>query len=269
VQIYDTIGATYTRTRRADPRIVETILRLLDVAEGSVVADVGAGTGNYSNALAEGGRLTVHAIEPSPVMRAQAALHPRVHFLAGSADAIPLPDSAVDGVVSTLAIHHFPDLSRAFHEMARIARPAARIVLFTFDVGDQGTGFGGERLWLEDYFPSFYQDDRRAFPPLGEVASLLQTATRRDVEVVPFPLPPDLTDLFLASGWRRPEIYLDPDVQAGISSFALGDPSIISAGLERLREDLDSGDWDVKYGTVRQRDTFDAGYRFLRAAPTS
>jgi ubiquinone/menaquinone biosynthesis C-methylase UbiE len=269
VQIYDTIGATYTRTRQADPRIVEAILGLLNVPAESIVADVGAGTGNYSNALAERGRLAVHAIEPSPVMRAQAALHARVHFVAGSADAIPLPDSAVDGVVSTLAIHHFPDLSRAFREMARIARPAAPIVLFTFDVGDQGAGFGGARMWLEDYFPSFYQDARRTFPPLGEVASLLKMATRRDVEIVPFPLPPDLTDLFLAAGWRRPEIYLDPDVQAGISSFALGDPDEIRASLERLRQDLHSGDWDVKYGAVRQRDTFDAGYRFLRAAPTS
>jgi hypothetical protein len=33
-----------------------------------------------------------------------------------------------------------------------------------------------------------------------------------------------MTDLFLASGWRRPEIYLDPEVRAGISSFALGNP---------------------------------------------
>jgi ubiquinone/menaquinone biosynthesis C-methylase UbiE len=269
VQVYDAIGATYTRTRRADPRIVKAVLGLLNVPAESIVTDVGAGTGNYSNAIAEQGRLTVHAIEPSAVMRAQAVPHARVRLMEGAADAIPLPDGAADGVVSTLAIHHFPDLKRAFQEMARVARPVAPIVLFTFDVGDQGAGFGGERLWLEDYFPSFGVDARRAFPPLREIASLLKTATRRDVEIEPFPLPPDLTDLFLAAGWRRPEIYLVPDVQAGISSFALGDPGVIGAGLERLRRDLRSGDWDVKYGAVRQRDTFDAGYRFLRATPAS
>ena len=33
-------------------------------------------------------------------------------------------------------------------------------------------------------------------------------------------LPHDLTDMFFAAGWRRPEIYLNPEVRAGISALA-------------------------------------------------
>ena len=69
--LYDKIGITYRQTRRADPRIVEKLITLLNLAAGTCIADVGAGTGNYSNALADAG-FTVRAIEPSPIMRAQA-----------------------------------------------------------------------------------------------------------------------------------------------------------------------------------------------------
>ena len=61
----------YTRHRQADPRIVDAIVELLDVPSGSAIADVGAGTGNYSCALARRG-YTIKAIEPSNVMRSQA-----------------------------------------------------------------------------------------------------------------------------------------------------------------------------------------------------
>jgi predicted methyltransferase len=51
--VYQIIGANYNRHRAADPQIARELVRLLALAPHSVVADVGAGTGNYSNALAE------------------------------------------------------------------------------------------------------------------------------------------------------------------------------------------------------------------------
>jgi ubiquinone/menaquinone biosynthesis C-methylase UbiE len=53
--LYDQLGQGYSRTRRADARIVERIIDLLSLPVGSHIADVGAGTGNYSNALAAHG----------------------------------------------------------------------------------------------------------------------------------------------------------------------------------------------------------------------
>jgi ubiquinone/menaquinone biosynthesis C-methylase UbiE len=41
-------GTQYAKTRFADVRISERLLGLLGLSPGSVVADIGAGTGNYS-----------------------------------------------------------------------------------------------------------------------------------------------------------------------------------------------------------------------------
>jgi hypothetical protein len=78
-------------------------------------------------------------------------------------------------------------------------------------------------------------------------------------------LPHDLTDMFFAAGWRRPEIYLNPEVRAGISALALADECVVERGVSLLQEDLNSGQWDAKYGEIRQRSEIDAGYRFLSA----
>lgn len=63
VTTYDSIGATYVSTRRADPRIAARIEALL--RDARTVVNVGAGTGSYEPPR------TALAVEPSPVMIAQ------------------------------------------------------------------------------------------------------------------------------------------------------------------------------------------------------
>ena len=63
-QLYDTIGTTYTVTRRTEPRIAAQVWAALGDAQ--TVLNVGAGTGSYEPS----GR-DVTAVEPSAVMRAQ------------------------------------------------------------------------------------------------------------------------------------------------------------------------------------------------------
>jgi hypothetical protein len=72
-----------------------------------------------------------------------------------------------------------------------------------------------------------------------------------------------LSDLFAASGWCKPEIYLDAQVRRGISTFAKIPPNELAIGLERLKADLDSGFWLEKYGNLLNQSKYDAGYRIL------
>src|ERR1039458_91318 len=63
-QLYDTIGATYTVTRRTEPRIAARIWAAL--GDARTVLNVGAGTGSY-----EPPDRVVTAVEPAALMRAQ------------------------------------------------------------------------------------------------------------------------------------------------------------------------------------------------------
>lgn len=256
---YDAIGTKYNSYRNADARIVSVLNELLGLPEGAVVVDVGAGTGNYSNALAAMG-YQLKAVEPSEVMRNQSVPSLNVEWLAGSTESIPLPDAAAAGVISTLAVHHFPDLHAAAAEIRRVCGNGP-IVLFTIDPRK------GEPFWFREYFPDIYGRLFDAFGPVEELISVFTRTHDATATIRGFPLPHDLSDLNMHAGWNRPEVYLDPVARRGMSGFAMSDHSVVQAGLDLLSRDLNSGKWDKQNGHLRTKDSYDLGFIFVKIQP--
>jgi ubiquinone/menaquinone biosynthesis C-methylase UbiE len=254
--LYDEIGKQYQGHRSADQRIVKAITHLLDLPGKSGIADIGAGTGNYSNALAHSG-FKVYAVEPSTEMRSQAVQNENVIWLEGTAESIPLPDYSVDGIVVILALHHFSSLEKALPEFSRIC-PHGPVVIFSFDPRES------EDFWLQEYFNDIWLHTFTHFPPIDELARSIAKAARRPAEIHTFLLPHDLSDRFMAAGWNKPELYLNAQIRKSMSGFALADPARVEQGRQRLKTDLKSGIWDKKFGHLRQRKHFDAGYRFVK-----
>jgi SAM-dependent methyltransferase len=94
----------------------------VEPAPGPRVLDLGAGTGKLTATLVEL-RADVVAVEPDPAMLAELrrAL-PAVRAVAGSAEAIPLPDASADVVLAGNALHWF-DMAVAGPEIARVLAP--------------------------------------------------------------------------------------------------------------------------------------------------
>jgi SAM-dependent methyltransferase len=87
------------------------------------VLDLGAGTGKLTRTLVELGHDVV-AVEPSAEMLVELRrVLPGVESLAGNAEAIPLPDEAVDAVTAGQAFHWF-EPAAALPEIARVLRPS-------------------------------------------------------------------------------------------------------------------------------------------------
>ncbi len=259
-KVYDTIGVNYRSNRVADRRIIEKIIELLNLSPGSTIADVGAGTGNYANALASRG-YWLKAVEPSKEMQRQAIPNERVEWFLDSAESIPLSDDSVDGLIVILALHHFSSLPMAAKEMRRLCSQGP-IVVFTLDPRQ------GEKPWFNDYFPEVYKKDFQSFPPVGEVADMITREGRWEKTIRKFPLPHDLSDKNMYSGWNKPEIYLDPHFRRNVSGLALASKSVVQRGMEFLRNDLRTGKWDEKYGHLRDQRFFDAGFRFIKCLKT-
>ena len=241
--VYDTLGATYGVTRKPDPRIAARI----DAALGEVgsVVNVGAGTGGYEPAT------TVVAVEPSATMIAQRPSGSAVAVRA-VAESLPLADASVDAALAVLTVHHWTDVEAGLSELLRVAR--RRIVLVTWDQSVT------REFWLlREYFPEAVAfDDERAVP-------VDTIAARLNARVETVLVPHDCTDGFLAAYWRRPSAYLDPVVRAGASGLAQTGDAALRPGLDRLRDDLDSGAWRAAHAELLARDSYDGGYRLLVA----
>jgi len=253
---YDVIGESYNHNRTADKRILINIIELLDLPAGKLIADIGAGTGNYTNALANSG-YKLFAIEPSVVMRKQAVPDNNVSWISGLAEALPLRDKSMDGIIIILAIHHFSDLRKTAREVARVC-PKGPLVMLTMDPRE------GENFWFNDYFPEIELHVLKSFPPLHEVVHIFSGTKNMSTQVIRFPLPDDLADKNMCSGWNRPEIYLDPSMRQNTSGFALASSAAVQEGLRRLENDLQTGKWDELNGHLRRQESFDAGFRFLQ-----
>ena len=90
--------------------------------EGRIVVDVGCGDGAFVRALARAGAEPIGIeVSEDAVARARDA-DPDHRYLLGGAQELPLPDQSVDGATLMLSLHHVPDPSSAFPELARVVR---------------------------------------------------------------------------------------------------------------------------------------------------
>ena len=125
-------GERATEYARGRPGYPAAAVRYCLPEHPSRVLDLGAGTGKLTAGLLDLG-LDVVAVEPSASMRA--LIPSAADALAGSAEAIPLADGAVDAVLVGQAFHWF-DREVALAEIARVLRPDGTVGLLWNRIGD-------------------------------------------------------------------------------------------------------------------------------------
>lgn len=128
--------------------------RLLRRASGRVL-EVAVGTGKNLRYYSPGCRITAVdvSIEMLKVARQRAAsLSVDISFLLADAEALPSADQSFDTVVSSLSTCTFPNPVAVLHEMARVCKPAGRILLLEHGRSD--------REWLGRWQDR--RDDRHA-----------------------------------------------------------------------------------------------------------
>lgn len=200
-----------------------------------VGVDLGAGTGRFTPALAEAFGGPIHGVEPAEGMRRAAeadATHPRVTYVAGRAEAIPLPDASADFVLMFLSYHHVADKPAAAQEIRRVLQPGGRLILRnTFK----------DRIpnhWWRGYFPRSH-----------------------DVEVAMFPTEAETRELFEAAGFAtiasvQMEIPFEGDIAGLVAKLKLRAVSVFEHMTE---QELDEGfariDADLAAGTIVERPT--------------
>jgi len=134
----------YVRYRPHYPAELAERLSALNILQsGSVIADVGSGTGFSAKLFLERGN-TVYGIEPNREMReageAILSAFENFHSIAGTAEATTLQAGSVDLVVAGQAFHWF-DVPAFKKECERILRPGGHVLLIWNDRRPDSTDF--------------------------------------------------------------------------------------------------------------------------------
>lgn len=137
------------------------------------IVDVGCGTGRFSAALADRFAAEIIAVDPSRSMLAkamQSVRHPRVRFLSGAGEQLPVPDASADLLFLSMVYHHLADAGAAALEFFRVLRPRGFVCIrnSTRDLLDHV-------LYL-DYFPAAAQVNRNRLPSKDAVIRTMTAA---------------------------------------------------------------------------------------------
>jgi ubiquinone/menaquinone biosynthesis C-methylase UbiE len=116
----------------------------LELGPHATVLDLGAGTGKLTRDLVPRFARVI-AVEPDDAMRAVLEeVVPDAEALAGSAQAIPLPDDSVDAVFTAEAFHWYAS-DETVAEIVRVLKPRGGLVIFwNVDFGEPEPPMGEE-----------------------------------------------------------------------------------------------------------------------------
>ena len=118
-------------TDAASDRLIEAFFRVTGLGQGAKVADLGCGSGVFTNLLVRGG-VQGYGIDISPRLIALARRkHPDINFYEGDVEMLPFPASSFDGLLLSGLVHHFPDPTLLALEAYRVLKPGGRF--FAFD----------------------------------------------------------------------------------------------------------------------------------------
>lgn len=234
-EIYDKIGFNYNSTRKADPHILERIFYHLSPVKEKKYLDIGCGTGNYTIALHQKG-IDMVGVDPSlEMLKVAKSKNDTIEWKLGKAEAIPIENEKVDGIIVCLTLHHWKNLKQGFKELFRILNTTGKIIIFT------STPLQMQGYWLNRHFPKMMKDSILQMPSYEKIEKSMAQNGFEIIKTEPYFVKKDLQDLFLYSGKHRPELYLNKSIRQGISSFSsLSNAKEVEKGLENLANDIET-----------------------------
>lgn len=125
-------------------RATREMIELAEIGPTDHVLDVGAGIGGPARSIAAatgcrvtGVDITEDYCHVATELTARVGLDARVEFQQADAQALPYPDAAFDVVWTQHMSMNVPDKDRLFAELARVLRPAGRLVCYEVIAGEQ------------------------------------------------------------------------------------------------------------------------------------
>ena len=117
-------------TPQANARLIAAFVRLSGLQHCARVADLGCGSGVFTELLRREGFLSV-GLDISPKLIALGRVkYPGLDLRVGDAENLPFDSGSLDGALLSGLVHHFPDPSRLAKEVWRVLKPGGRFVAY-------------------------------------------------------------------------------------------------------------------------------------------
>jgi len=137
-RLFDTIASRYDLITRLlsfgrDSHWKRRLVRLADVQRGARALDLASGTGDIAFQLADQGARVVGLDITHRMLRLAREKRAGAPMVTGDMMSLPFPASAFDVVTAGYGLRNVPEIEPAIREIARVARPGARVLSLDFN----------------------------------------------------------------------------------------------------------------------------------------
>jgi len=154
----------------------EETMRLADLDEGSVVLDLGCGTGLYTVGIMSRVGCATLGMDPVAGMLGQAREKSRgVHWFAGMGEWLPLRPGVLDCIFSSQVWHHIQDRQGTADDSGRALRPGGCYVIRTISHSQL------HQKVVFRYFPEIKANQLRVYPSNHEFRIYFKNAGFKEV----------------------------------------------------------------------------------------
>lgn len=159
--------------------------------------------------------------------------------------------------VAMVTVHHWLDIAKGLQEMRRVTRD--KVLVMTFDPDALN------RFWNAQYFPELIEVEKLRYPKIDFITKALGG----NCQVQQIPIPLDCVDGFQEAFYGRPEAFLEKEVRLSQSAWGFLPEGVEDKLVKALSDDLQSGEWDRKYGEHRVMPYFTGALRLIIATPNN
>ena len=177
------ISGIYDRGRSAEnvEFWAEEAERLAGLSEGSLVMDLGCGTGIYGLGIMERSSSAAFGFDPVPDMLEEAkGKAPDFSALRAAAEKIPVRSGILDLIYASQVWHHIVGRQEAADECARVLRPGGCMIIRTIG-HDQLKG-----KIVFRFFPEILPNQLRVYPSDEGFRTLFRSAGFNSTEILPY-----------------------------------------------------------------------------------
>jgi SAM-dependent methyltransferase len=117
-------------TSDSNRRLIEGFVALSALPRGAMVADLGCGSGVFTNELRQVGYRSVGLDISGKLLSLGKMRVPDLGLIQGDVEGLPFRTGSLDGVLLSGLVHHLPDPTRCAAEVFRVLRSGGRFVAF-------------------------------------------------------------------------------------------------------------------------------------------
>ena len=111
--------------------------------------------------------------------------------------------------------------------------------------------------------PDVLATEARRYPPLDLIAKTLGGIS----EIISVPIPLMCRDGFNEAYYGRPEMLLTEPARKANSAWSFVDVDTAQGYVKHLRDDIENGNWDKRFGYLRTQPEFDGSLRLVVSRP--